>query len=138
MAAPELFGNYQKNIRSWGSAFATSPSPPSMGAIAVAEENAAAGRIVTAPTQGSAGISIPATLRMLGSRFRPPERRIYEGLLVAGHRSNCRPKRRSPAPKWAGEVGVASARLPPQSTALKEPPLSPNTPPKSLSSITSD
>lgn len=53
-------------------------------AMAVNEENAAGGRVVTAPTNGAAGI-VPACLRFL-ERFmkRPPPRAIQDFLLTAG------------------------------------------------------
>ncbi len=52
-------------------------------ALAVAEENAAGGRVVTAPTCGSAGV-VPATLAMLQERFLLPDQRMHDALLVAG------------------------------------------------------
>jgi L-serine dehydratase len=53
-------------------------------ALAVNEENAAGGRVVTAPTNGAAGI-VPACMRFL-ERFvrRLPERAIHDYLLAAG------------------------------------------------------
>ncbi|MCX7751101.1 MAG: L-serine ammonia-lyase, partial [Candidatus Bipolaricaulota bacterium] len=52
-------------------------------AIAVAEENAAGGRVVTAPTCGAAGV-VPAVLRTLQERFALPDEEIENALLVAG------------------------------------------------------
>jgi L-serine dehydratase len=52
-------------------------------AFAVNEENAAGGRIVTAPTNGSAGV-VPAVLRELIDEEKPNMERIHSGLLVAG------------------------------------------------------
>lgn len=52
-------------------------------AIAVAEENAAGGRVVTAPTCGSAGV-VPAVLRMLQEALGLPDERVHDALLVAG------------------------------------------------------
>ena len=80
--AAELFENYQENIRKWG-LLSRDVTLVAIYAMAVAEENAAGGRIVTAPTCGSAGI-LPATLQMLQERFRLPEKKVLEGLLVAG------------------------------------------------------
>lgn len=52
-------------------------------AIAVAEENAAGGRVVTAPTCGAAGV-VPAVLRVLQEAVGVPDERIHDALLVAG------------------------------------------------------
>lgn len=52
-------------------------------AIAVAEENAAAGEVVTAPTCGSCGI-VPAVLRYLQLRDNIPDVQILNALAVAG------------------------------------------------------
>ncbi|MES9994882.1 L-serine ammonia-lyase, iron-sulfur-dependent, subunit alpha [Desulfovibrio aminophilus] len=52
-------------------------------ALAVAEENAAGGVIVTAPTCGASGI-VPATLRYLKETQAPTETEILHALAVAG------------------------------------------------------
>ncbi len=52
-------------------------------ALAVSEENAAAGIVVTAPTCGSSGI-LPAVLYLLFKRYEFSENRILKALLVAG------------------------------------------------------
>jgi len=52
-------------------------------ALAVAEENAAAGEVVTAPTCGSCGI-LPAVLYLLFKRYNFSENRILKALVVAG------------------------------------------------------
>jgi L-serine dehydratase len=52
-------------------------------ALAVNEENAAGGRVVTAPTNGAAGI-IPAVLNYLVTYHRADEDRIVRFLLTAG------------------------------------------------------
>jgi L-serine dehydratase, iron-sulfur-dependent, single chain form len=52
-------------------------------AIAVNEENAAGHRVVTAPTNGAAGI-IPAVLEYLKKFYRVDENKIAEFLLTAG------------------------------------------------------
>ena len=52
-------------------------------ALAVAEENAAGGSIVTAPTAGSAGV-IPAVLRVWQEDLTLPDRTVARGLLTAG------------------------------------------------------
>ena len=79
-------------------------------ALAVNEENAAGGRVVTAPTNGAAGI-IPAVLHYYDAlRARRPTRR--------GSRASCSPRRRSasstrrtprsPAPRSAARARSAS------------------------------
>jgi L-serine dehydratase len=52
-------------------------------ALAVAEENAAGGQIVTAPTCGSAGV-IPAVLHLLHEQYDFSEKKILYGLATAG------------------------------------------------------
>jgi len=51
-------------------------------ALAAAEENAAGGVVVTAPTSGSAGV-VPAVLRHLRTRRRLSRKNIRQGLLTA-------------------------------------------------------
>ena len=52
-------------------------------ALAVSEENAGGGRIVTAPTCGSCGV-LPGVLYHLASEYEIPEPRILRALLTAG------------------------------------------------------
>jgi L-serine dehydratase len=52
-------------------------------ALAVAEENAAGGKIVTAPTCGSSGI-VPAVLYLLKEQYGFTDRKILRGLATAG------------------------------------------------------
>jgi L-serine dehydratase len=52
-------------------------------ALAVSEENAAGGRIVTAPTCGSCGV-IPAVLYLLNTQYDFSETKILRGLATAG------------------------------------------------------
>lgn len=52
-------------------------------ALAVAEENASGGRIVTAPTCGSAGV-LPAVLYSLQKTYKLSDTRIIRGLATAG------------------------------------------------------
>jgi len=52
-------------------------------ALAVAEENAAGGRIVTAPTCGSSGV-LPSVLYLLKTQYEMPEKKILRGLATAG------------------------------------------------------
>ncbi len=55
---------------------------PSVFAMAVNEENAAGGRVVTAPTNGSSGL-IPAVWRTLQESNNLPEETLQNGLMVA-------------------------------------------------------
>jgi len=83
----------------------------SIYAIAVAEENAAGGVVVTAPTCGSAGI-LPACLRIMQESLDLSEEQIGEGLLVAGVIGGLAVAKASIAGALVGcqgEVGVASA-----------------------------
>jgi len=52
-------------------------------ALAVSEENAAAGKVVTAPTCGSSGI-LPAVLYLASKKYNISEQRILKALAVAG------------------------------------------------------
>jgi L-serine dehydratase len=52
-------------------------------ALAVAEENAIGGEIVTAPTCGSAGV-VPAVLRHIEDTIKTPERDLLHALATAG------------------------------------------------------
>ncbi len=52
-------------------------------ALAVAEENAAGGKIVTAPTCGSCGV-LPAVLYLLKTQYEFNEKKILRGLATAG------------------------------------------------------
>lgn len=55
---------------------------PSVYAMAVNEENAAGGRIVTAPTNGSSGL-IPAVFRTLREKYNLDRKTMENGLIVA-------------------------------------------------------
>lgn len=52
-------------------------------ALAVSEENASAGRVVTAPTCGAAGV-IPGLLRAMKEEYELSEETIIRGLAIAG------------------------------------------------------
>ncbi|MGE5425181.1 MAG: L-serine ammonia-lyase [Syntrophothermus sp.] len=52
-------------------------------ALAVAEENASGGKIVTAPTCGSSGV-IPAVLYLLKTQYEFPDKKIIRALATAG------------------------------------------------------
>ncbi len=108
--AGEMFESCQKNIRHYG-ILSRDVTDTALYAIAVAEENAAGGRVVTAPTCGSAGV-VPAVLTMLKERFRLPERKVLEALLVSSVVGGVVVENASIAGAEVGcqgEVGVASA-----------------------------
>jgi L-serine dehydratase len=108
--AAEMFEAYQKNIRHWR-LLAPEITLATIYAIAAAEENASGGRIVTAPTCGSAGV-LPAVLMVLKDRFHLPERAVCDGLLVAGFVGGIAAHNGSISGAEVGcqgEVGVAAA-----------------------------
>lgn len=89
----------------------TRVSRASVYAIAVAEENADGGSIVTAPTCGAAGV-LPATLRIMQETHYLPDHKIHEALLVAGLIGCLAVAKASIAGALVGcqgEIGVASA-----------------------------
>lgn len=67
-----------ENPQSWY----TNDLRPSVYAMAVNEENAAGGRVVTAPTNGSSGL-IPAVFRTLRENNKLDRRTMQNGLIVA-------------------------------------------------------
>lgn len=80
-------------------------------ALAVSEENAGGGRIVTAPTCGSCGV-LPGVLYHLASEYEIPEPRILRALLTAGIIGNIVKENGSISGAEVGcqgEVGVACA-----------------------------
>ncbi|HEX7714736.1 MAG TPA: L-serine ammonia-lyase, iron-sulfur-dependent, subunit alpha [Bacillota bacterium] len=80
-------------------------------ALAVAEENAAGGQIVTAPTCGSSGV-LPAVLRFLEETHHLPRRQIIEALATAGIIGNLVKSNGSisgAAVGCQGEIGTACA-----------------------------
>lgn len=108
--ASELYQDCQKGIRNYG-LLSRDVTLPALYAMAVAEENASGGRVVTAPTCGSAGV-VPAVLTMLKERFRLPERKVHEALLAAAVVGGVVVENASIAGAEVGcqgEVGVASA-----------------------------
>ena len=93
------------------SVVSTRVSRASVYAIAVAEENADGGSIVTAPTCGAAGV-LPATLRIMQETHYLPDHKIHEALLVAGLIGCLAVAKASIAGALVGcqgEIGVASA-----------------------------
>ncbi|MBD5203788.1 MAG: serine dehydratase [Bacteroidales bacterium] len=94
---------YRDNIRSRGLVFAY--------ALAVSEENAGGGRIVTAPTCGSCGV-LPGVLYHLWSSRGFPETRVLHALATAGLVGNIVKENASISGAEVGcqgEVGVACA-----------------------------
>lgn len=92
---------YSSNIRSRGLVYAY--------ALAVSEENAAGGRIVTAPTCGSCGV-VPSVLYHLFTSRDFPVKRLYRGLATAGLFGNVAKTNASISGAEVGcqgEVGVA-------------------------------
>ena len=80
-------------------------------ALAVSEENAGGGRIVTAPTCGSCGV-LPGGLYHLAAEYEIPEPRILRALLTAGIIGNIVKENGSISGAEVGcqgEVGVACA-----------------------------
>ncbi|MCK5827247.1 L-serine ammonia-lyase [Candidatus Bipolaricaulota bacterium] len=83
----------------------------SIYAIAVAEENAAGGAVVTAPTCGAAGV-LPACLRIMQEHMQLTDERICEALLVAsviGELAIAKASIAGALVGCQGEIGVASA-----------------------------
>lgn len=94
---------YKANLQSSGLVYAY--------ALAVSEENASGGVIVTAPTCGSSGV-VPAVLYHLGHNHAFSEERILHALATAGLIGNLVKQNASIAGAdvgCQGEVGVASA-----------------------------
>ncbi|MBD5220928.1 MAG: serine dehydratase [Bacteroidales bacterium] len=94
---------YRDNLRSRGLTFAY--------ALAVSEENASGGRIVTAPTCGSSGV-LPGVLYHLWKSRNFPEIQILHALATAGLIGNIVKKNASISGAEVGcqgEVGVACA-----------------------------
>ncbi|HOX25497.1 MAG TPA: L-serine ammonia-lyase [Candidatus Krumholzibacteria bacterium] len=80
-------------------------------ALAVAEENAAGGRVVTAPTCGSCGV-VPAVLRFLQDHYAFSNQRILRALATAGLIGNLVKENASISGAEVGcqgEVGTACA-----------------------------
>lgn len=94
---------YNSNLQTRGLVFAY--------ALAVSEENASGGRIVTAPTCGACGV-VPAVLYHIQKSRKFPDRRILHALATAGVVGNVAKSRASISGAEAGcqaEVGVACA-----------------------------
>jgi len=94
---------FKDNLRTRGLTFAY--------ALAVSEENASGGRIVTAPTCGSSGV-VPAILYHIWKSREMPEKRILRALATAGLFGNVVKTNASISGAEVGcqgEVGVACA-----------------------------
>jgi L-serine dehydratase len=80
-------------------------------ALAVAEENASGGEIVTAPTCGSCGV-VPSVLRVMMHNYKTPKTQILKALATAGLLGNLAKENASisgAAVGCQGEIGVACA-----------------------------
>lgn len=80
-------------------------------ALAVAEENAAGGKIVTAPTCGSCGV-LPAVLYLLNTQYEFSDKKVLRGLATAGLIGNLIKENASIAGAEVGcqgEIGSASS-----------------------------
>jgi L-serine dehydratase len=89
------------NLNKWVSCFA----------LAVNEENAAFGRVVTAPTNGAAGV-IPAVLMYYACFCKATDQDIYDFMLVAGEIGSIFKKGATISAAMGGcqaEIGVSSA-----------------------------
>jgi L-serine dehydratase len=102
-------------LRSIGTGFSENLQAVSMFALAVNEENAAFGRVVTAPTNGAAGV-IPAVLLYMFAVMEPepadPWRACEEFLMVAGEVGSLFKKGATISAAMGGcqaEIGVSSA-----------------------------
>ena len=96
-------GGYRDNLRSRGQVFAY--------ALAVSEENASGGEIVTAPTCGSSGV-VPGVLYHLWKSRNFPEEKMLHALATAGLFGNVVKENASISGAdvgCQGEVGVACA-----------------------------
>ena len=104
--APDYFiraTGYRQTLQSRGLVFSY--------ALAVSEENASGGKIVTAPTCGSCGV-VPAVLYHIANSRNFPEKRILHALATAGLIGNIAKSRASISGAECGcqaEVGVACA-----------------------------
>ena len=90
-------------------------------ALAVAEENAAGGQVVTAPTCGSSGV-IPSVLRFVQESLNCPEDSILRALATAGLIGNLIKHNASISGAQVGcqgEVGAASAMAAAAATQLR-------------------
>ncbi len=112
---PTDYDGWLAALRSIGTGFSENLQAVSMFALAVNEENAAFGRVVTAPTNGAAGV-IPAVLLYMFAVMEPepadPWRACEEFLLVAGEVGSLFKKGATISAAMGGcqaEIGVSSA-----------------------------
>jgi L-serine dehydratase len=108
--AADMFRRFERQHGTPGVISADS-TRASIYAIAVAEENASGGAVVTAPTCGSAGV-VPACLRVMQDSMQLPDDRICEALLVAsviGELAIAKASIAGALVGCQGEIGVASA-----------------------------
>ena len=108
--APAMLARFDERHGPSGGVFSET-TRASVYAIAVAEENADGGAVVTAPTCGSAGV-LPGCFRVMQESLDLPDARIHEALLVAGVIGGLAVAKASIAGALVGcqgEIGVASA-----------------------------
>ena len=108
---PESIEDFRELLRSETHDFQKVLSWVSCFALAVNEENAAFGRVVTAPTNGAAGV-IPAVLLYCLSFCEVTEERFEDFLLVAGEIGSIFKKGATISAAMGGcqaEIGVSSA-----------------------------
>lgn len=89
-------------------------------ALAVAEENACGGKIVTAPTCGSCGV-VPAVLKTLGENYQFSEQKVLRALSTAGLVGNIVKENASISGAKVGcqgEIGTACAMAAAAATQL--------------------
>ncbi|OFE11914.1 L-serine ammonia-lyase [Pseudohongiella acticola] len=111
------YESWRQAIRDGGEGFAYTLDWVSCFALAVNEQNAAFGRVVTAPTNGAAGV-IPAVLQYLltfapGIRQSPPDPELINRFLFTASEIGCIFKKRATISAAMGgcqaEIGVSSA-----------------------------
>jgi L-serine dehydratase len=108
--AASMLGRFDE-IHGTPGVVSTSSTLASIYAIAVAEENANGGAVITTPTCGSAGV-LPACLRVTQEALDLPNDRVCDALLVAGVIGGLAIAKASIAGALVGcqgEIGVASA-----------------------------
>ena len=111
-AAYEDVDAWHRVIRERGEGFSYTLDWVSCFALAVNEENAAFGRVVTAPTNGAAGV-IPAVLHYLLIFLREPDPALIRSFLFTASEIGCLFKKRATISAAMGgcqaEIGVSSA-----------------------------
>jgi len=108
------YNDWVKAIRSGGNSFKYTLDWVSCFALAINEENASFGRVVTAPTNGAAGV-VPAVLQyflVFVTEDKNPEEKIIQFLLTAAEMGSIFKKGSTLSAAMGGcqaEIGVSSA-----------------------------